>query len=103
MVAGEYIRQRVKEACLRVPRLSPEKDGDEYYYSLLLLYLPWRLEEELTEGCDTAMAVFVRKEDQLQVLHAANAAMAEEVRFAAEQLRVLDPQHDLTIGVFPFS
>lgn len=81
-----------------MPRLTPEKNGDEYYYSLLLLYLPWRSEEELTAGCDSAMAAFVQKEGQLQFLHAANEAFAEEVRFAAEQLRVLDPQQELTLG-----
>ena len=95
---GQFIRKRVKEACLRVPRLTPESSGDEYYYSLLLLYLPWRQEEELLEGHASAMAAFVAKEGELQVLHEQNAAFADEVRFAVDQLRVLDPQQELAIG-----
>ena len=40
-----WIRKRTFSACLRVPHKTPEAHGDDYYYHLLLLYLPWRDEE----------------------------------------------------------
>ena len=41
-----YIAQRRHQACLRVPVMTPESHGDNYYYHLLMLYLPWRQESE---------------------------------------------------------
>ena len=41
-----YIAQRRHQACLRVPVMTPESHGDNYYYHLLMLYLPWRQETE---------------------------------------------------------
>ena len=40
------IAQRSHQACLRVPVMTPESHGDNYYYHLLMLYLPWRQETE---------------------------------------------------------
>ena len=40
------IAQRCHQVCLRVPVMTPESHGDNYYYHLLLLYLPWRQETE---------------------------------------------------------
>ena len=40
------IAQRRHQACLRVPIMTPESHGDNYYYHLLMLYLPWRQEAE---------------------------------------------------------
>ena len=40
------IAQRSRQACLRVPVMTPESHGDNYYYHLLMLYLPWRQETE---------------------------------------------------------
>jgi len=34
------IVQRRQSACLRVPVMSLESHGDDYYYQLLMLYLP---------------------------------------------------------------
>ena len=38
------IAQRSRQACLRVSVMTPESHGDNYYYHLLMLYLPWRQE-----------------------------------------------------------
>ena len=40
------IAQRSRQACLRVPVMTSESHGDNYYYHLLMLYLylPWRQE-----------------------------------------------------------
>ena len=41
-----YIAQRRHQACLSIPVMTPESHGDNYYYHLLMLYLPWRQETE---------------------------------------------------------
>ena len=38
------IMEGSKSAIIRTPRFTPEINGDIYYYSLLLLHLPWRKE-----------------------------------------------------------
>ena len=39
-----WVCLRRKQACLRIPVQTVESHGDDYYYSLLLLYIPWRRE-----------------------------------------------------------
>ena len=72
-----WIYLRRKQACLRVPTLTPEANGDDYYYHLLMLYLPWRNET-------------VSNNDRLLVLGGDQASFAAEVERATCQLRVLN-------------
>ena len=37
-----WIKLRTKQACLCTPVMMPSSHGDDYYYSLMLLYIPWR-------------------------------------------------------------
>ena len=37
-----WVHFRRKQACLRIPVQTVESHGDDYYYSLLLLYVQWR-------------------------------------------------------------
>ena len=41
-----WVRLMRKQACLRIPVQTVKSHGDDYYYSLLLLYVPWRREPE---------------------------------------------------------
>ena len=41
----KWVHKRQKPACLRIPHLTPAS-GDEYYYSLLVLFKPFRNESE---------------------------------------------------------
>lgn len=41
------VRQRTRPACLRMPKLSVHTDTDEYFYSKLYAFLPFRNEKEL--------------------------------------------------------
>ena len=84
-----YLRR--KQACLHVPTVTPESHGDDYYYHLLLLYLPWRNETgDLLGDHSTAMESFVANKDQLQVLNAEHASFADEVQRATQQLRAIN-------------
>ena len=48
--------------------MTPERHQDEYYYSLMLLYKPWRDEAELLEGFNSAQEAFITQHNHLQVL-----------------------------------
>ena len=51
--------------------MTPESHGDNYYYHLLMLYLPWRQEtEDLLGEYSTAQKVLLAKKNQLQFLNA---------------------------------
>ena len=86
-----WVRLRRKQACLRIPVQTPESHGDDYYYSLLLLYLPWRKEpEDLLQGHPSAMEAFIAREGEMVVLNAQNHSFADEVRRAVVQLQALE-------------
>ena len=61
-----WVRKRTFSACLRVPHKTPEAHGDDYYYHLLLLYLPWRDEEnDLLSGYPDAQSAFLGRHNEL--------------------------------------
>ena len=72
------VAQRSHQACLRVPVMTPESHGDNYYYHLLMLYLPWRQEtEDLLGEYNTAQEALLAKKDQLQFLNAEHGSFAD--------------------------
>ena len=72
-----------KQACLRVPTLTHEANDDDYYYHLLMLYLPWRNETvDLLGSHTTAKQSFVSNNDRLLVLGGDQASFAAEVERA---------------------
>ena len=85
-----WIKLRTKRACLRTPVMTPSSHGDDYYYSLMLLYIPWRQEKaDLLQNHETAMAAFIARESELKVLNAQHEAFAEEVQRAVQQLQAV--------------
>ena len=81
------IAQRRHQACFRVPVMTPESHGDNYYYHLLLLYLPWRQEtEDLLGEYNTAQEALLAKKDQLHFLNSEHGSFADEVQQAIQQL-----------------
>ena len=81
---------RRKQACLRVPTLTPEANGDDYYYHLLMLYLPWCNETvDLLDSHATAKQSFVSNNDCLLVLGGDQALFAAEVERATCQLMLM--------------
>ena len=84
------ITQRRHSACLRVPVMSPESHGDDYYYELLMLYLPWRNERvDLLGEYQTAREALLAKRDHLQFLNAEPSSFADEVQRTVQQLSTL--------------
>ena len=85
-----WVRLRRKQACLRIPVQTVESHGDDYYYSLLLLYIPWRKEPvDILQGHGSAMEAFLARQNEMVVLNAENHSFADEVQRAVVQLQAL--------------
>ena len=86
-----WVRLRKKQACLRIPVQTAESHGDDYYYSLLLLYIPWMKEpEDLLLKHYSAMEAFIAREGEMVILNAQNHSFADEVQRAVVQLQTLE-------------
>ena len=60
--------------------MTPESHGDNYYYHLHLLYLPWCQEtEDLLDEYSTAQEVLSAKKDKLQFFNAKHGSFADEI------------------------
>ena len=57
---GNYgrMRKRPKEALVYHHEFDPNVYPEEYYFSLLLLFKPWRKEGELKGTCETYQEAF---------------------------------------------
>ena len=85
-----WVHLRRKQACLQIPVQTVESHGDDYYYSLLLLYTPWRKEPvDLLLHHSSAMEAFIAREGEMVLLNAENHTFADEVQRAVVQLQAL--------------
>ena len=97
-----WVHLRRKQACLRIPVQTVESHGDDYYYSLLLLYVPWRRQPEAILqghgsaidwpwiGHGLAMEAFLARQNKMFVLNAENHSFADGVQRAVVQLQALE-------------
>ena len=60
------IYKRASFACLKTPFISHIEEPEAYYYSLILLYMPFRDEDNLLQGYANAKECFKAKFDMLQ-------------------------------------
>ncbi|GFY78069.1 ATP-dependent DNA helicase [Trichonephila inaurata madagascariensis] len=57
-------------AVVRVPYFVAASDPENYYYSLLLQYVPYRNKSELIVDCDTSRESFLAREFDLRATNA---------------------------------
>jgi hypothetical protein len=62
LIDGSKMTIRKLPAVVRVPYFVASTDGENYFYSLLLQYTPYRREEELLNDFDTAREAFLANE-----------------------------------------
>ena len=87
-----YIKRRKLPACLRFPHKTPEQDGDDYYYQLLVLYMPFRNEtEDLLGSYPSAYDSFVINQKHLQVPDNF-AGFAEQVNKTVNMISTFRPE-----------
>ncbi|XP_054706995.1 uncharacterized protein LOC129216803 [Uloborus diversus] len=69
-------------AVVRVPYFVASTDPENFYYSLLLQYMPYRSEQELLEGFNSSKEAFLAREEALK----RNSEQMEEYRERDRQL-----------------
>ena len=99
--------RRCRRKCLQLPYFNPNSRDDDYYYSMLLLHLPWREERQILGAPNgrgvymSPMQAFVERaaefrmsagddgEDESKMHDSTFAQFAEEVQHACNQIHVL--------------
>ena len=102
-------------AVVRVPYFMATSDPENFYYSLLLQYMPYRSEQELLEGFNSAREAFLAREETLKTtsehmetfrqrdrqlenafnqIHAFNILDAEPIEMEEEIEEVMEQQMD---------
>lgn len=66
LIDGSKMKIRQREAVVRVPYFVESIDPENFYYSLLMQFVPFRNESELLEGYDSAREAFLAREEQLR-------------------------------------
>ena len=79
------LHKRTRALCLRTSNLST--NSEDYYYSLLLLHLPHRTEDELTGGFTNIEQAFLAKEDQMNQGELQSEKAMDELIASAQRLR----------------
>jgi hypothetical protein len=86
---SRWLVARAKPAIARIyPRMSVESHGDEYFYSMLQLHVPWR-NEELNIPRNGLEERFMRHEQRIRA-RLDGQRFGDEVEAAVERLRALD-------------
>ena len=94
----KWVKKRQKPACLRVPYLTPAS-GDEYYYSLFVLFRPFRNEStDIVQQCETARDAFIRQTDDLDMNSSTFLNMAQQIQDAIVRIRLQDSTTPLDIA-----
>ena len=91
-----WIHKRRKPACLRIPQFS--NTTDEYYYSLLMLFKPYRNESELLQENETSRDAFMRQMDSLDTDSAPYLNMAQKIQLAIVRIQLLNASTPLDIA-----
>ncbi|KAI8519366.1 hypothetical protein Bbelb_026230 [Branchiostoma belcheri] len=84
----KWIKKRYKHACVRGTKLS-SGNGDDYFYSLLYLYCPWRNENDILSGHNCAQDAFIAKKDLFDYSLAQHIHFTSEIEQAIMQVRLL--------------
>ena len=95
----KWIKSRQKPACLRIPHLTPSS-GDEYYYSMLVLFRPfWNESTDSTIGDETPHDAFLRQINNFDMNSSQFLNMAQQIQDAIVRIRLQfkSPAHHLIL------
>lgn len=88
--AGNKIfKERTKPVCLKVQYMTPESDGDNYYYKLLFLYLPWYDENCLLKPYKSAAEAFINKQKCFDPEYKEYGDFTDDIAKVVQQLRIV--------------
>ena len=58
-----YMNKRKQEVILHVRRYKLQTEPQKYYYSKLILFYPWKNEDDLITGFNSYMEAYTEKQD----------------------------------------
>ena len=58
-----YMQKRKQEAILHVTRYQLQTEPEKYYHSKLILFYPWKNEDDLIKGFNSYMQAYIDKQD----------------------------------------
>lgn len=86
-----YIIKRKKPAVIKTPFISHVSNPDAYYYSLILLYLPFRIENDLFGDHNNACQCYREIFNHLKpLINPEMLKRQEELRSAMDRLELFD-------------
>ena len=92
------VKKRQKPACLRTPHLT-QASGDEYYYSLFVLFKPFRNDStDLVQDGESPRDAFLRQTDDLETSSSTYLSMAQQIQAAIVRIRLQDSTTPLDIA-----
>jgi len=99
---GSVIRMFDRERCIVLPYLTQQRNGDDYFYMLLVLHLPWRDERtDLTPPPQQSLHEFFQS--KLPIMQAAlasfNPQIIADLDIVARRLRALNGSVLANIGI----
>ena len=60
-----YMQKRKQEAILCVTRYKVQTEAEKYYHAKLILFYPWKNEDDLITGFNSYMELYIHKQDTI--------------------------------------
>lgn len=97
------MRKRVKCVIIRLPKLP--MFSDDYFYSLLMAFLPHRNEKDMLRGTDNsacpfenAREAFIAKKEKLPLEFLESLTVLDEIENAVRFIRMSKPELDISMN-----
>ena len=64
-----YMQKRKQEAILHVTRYKMQIQPEKYYHAKLILFYPWKNEDDLITGFNSYIELYINKQDIIHKMH----------------------------------
>lgn len=95
--SGKIMQQRRHPAVIRTPAFKP--DSDEYFFSILMLYLPYRDETNIIGSFSTAKQAFINKHHLLTIDNILYSSYLHDIERVVRIIRLTN--EDLGVSLAP--
>ena len=98
---GSVLRKRKKKKILRSVRNDKKKDPENHYRELLMLYMPWRNEENIIADSTTYEDQYNLHKDQVDDKKSEFENLAEQVDMAEQRLQNSEVDEEMFDNIAP--
>ena len=95
---GIMLRQRTKDKVIRFQNYSEKNDPENYYRERLMLYVPWRKEEDIKGSFGSYEEAFRAKSDEVKWKMATYEPMSAVLESVDEELQQEAHKHDPVVA-----